>query len=154
MKPVSVTVTVERPREEVFAHLDVLANHEAFTDHFLVDWKLSGPPAGVGATLHANAKAFGRTEPFELTVVEAQRPSMIAEVTTAAGGRRRTRGTYKLAEAGPAATDVTFELAVEAAPPLERLAAPLTRSWLAKQNARAMARLKAQLEGSPAPAAA
>jgi hypothetical protein len=79
---------------------------------------------------------------------------MIAEVTTAAGGRRRTRGTYKLAEAGPAATDVTFELAVEAAPPLERLAAPLTRSWLAKQNARAMARLKAQLEGSPAPAAA
>ncbi len=43
MKPITVTTTVPRPREEVFAFLDVLGNHEPFTNHMLVDWSLSGP---------------------------------------------------------------------------------------------------------------
>lgn len=49
MKPVSTTVTVRRARDDVFDFLDVLGNHEPFTDHFLVDWQLSGPTAGLGA---------------------------------------------------------------------------------------------------------
>src|SRR5215210_3060868 len=88
MKPVTVSVTIDRPRREVYEHLDALANHEAFTDHFLVDRQLSGPPRGVGATLHGNVRAMGRQEPFELTVIDAQAPSTIVEVTKAAGGRR------------------------------------------------------------------
>jgi hypothetical protein len=46
MKSVEVSTVIRRPIAEVYAHLDVLANHEAFTDHFLVDWRLEGrPPA-------------------------------------------------------------------------------------------------------------
>jgi hypothetical protein len=154
MKPVISTVTIDRPRREVFDHLDVLANHEAFTDHFLRDWQLSGPERGVGGKLRARVSALGRTEDVELEVVEVQAPSLIAEVTLAAGGKRRTRGTYRLRDAGPARTHVTFELAFEAQPAMERLAAPLGRRWVAKMNDRAMARLKEQLEGAPAAAAA
>jgi hypothetical protein len=42
MKPVTVSVTVPNDREEVYAFLDVLANHEPFTDHMMVDWTYSG----------------------------------------------------------------------------------------------------------------
>jgi hypothetical protein len=52
MKPITVSVVVDRPREEVFAHLDMLANHEAFTDHFMHDFTFSGPAAGVGRPVH------------------------------------------------------------------------------------------------------
>jgi len=37
VKPVTVSVAVSQPAEEVYDFLDVLANHEAFLDHFLVD---------------------------------------------------------------------------------------------------------------------
>ena len=45
---------VPNPRPEVYEFLDVLGNHEQFTDHFMVDWELSGPKRGVGAK--ANVK--------------------------------------------------------------------------------------------------
>jgi hypothetical protein len=38
MKPVSVSLTVPNSREEVYRFLDVLANHERFTNHMLIDW--------------------------------------------------------------------------------------------------------------------
>jgi hypothetical protein len=37
VKPIIVTTHLDKPREEVFAFLDVMANHERFTDHMLVD---------------------------------------------------------------------------------------------------------------------
>ena len=35
MDPVTVSTTIGRPREEVFAYLEDVANHPEFTDHFL-----------------------------------------------------------------------------------------------------------------------
>ncbi len=59
MKPVTVAIEVPQPREQVYDFLDVLGNHEQFTDHFLVDWQLSGPPSGVGAKARMRVKSFG-----------------------------------------------------------------------------------------------
>jgi len=59
VKPIRVGTTVERPVAEVYEYLDVLANHEAFTDHMLVDWTPSGPAAGVGATVRLRPKMPG-----------------------------------------------------------------------------------------------
>jgi hypothetical protein len=56
MKPVAVSVTVPNHREEVYDFLDVLANHELFTDHMMVDWKYSGPSSGVGARARMRLK--------------------------------------------------------------------------------------------------
>ncbi|HEX3323806.1 MAG TPA: hypothetical protein VHR65_01525 [Solirubrobacterales bacterium] len=55
MKPVIVSTTVAKPRQETYEHLAVLSNHEAFLDHFLVDWSFSGPRSGVGAKGEAKA---------------------------------------------------------------------------------------------------
>ncbi len=38
MKPISVSTVVDRPREEVYDFLGDLRNHEAFTDHMMIDW--------------------------------------------------------------------------------------------------------------------
>jgi hypothetical protein len=97
MKPVTVSVTIDRPRDEIYAVLDDLMNHEAFTDHFLTD--------------------FQRTE----------------------------TGIYELKQQN-GSTVVSFTNEVEPAGVGDRLMAPVIRAYLRKQNGRAMARLKEQME--------
>jgi multidrug efflux pump subunit AcrA (membrane-fusion protein) len=149
MKPITVSTTVQRPRDEVFAHLDVLANHVPFNDHYMADPELSGPATGAGGRMHARILAPGRSQRFDLETITAQAPDLLVERTVAAGGKRRTRGTYRLAEAGAEATTVTFELVVEAEPAIDKPLAPLARRWMAKQLQRAMDRLKEQVETAP-----
>ena len=145
MKPIKVSTTIDRPREEVYAYLDVLANHEAFTDHFLTDWTLSGPASGVGAKVRVKAKAPGADTWIDIEVIEAKAPERTVENATSAGGKRRTCGTYTLTELPGNRTLVEFEFAYEAAPALERPALPLMRPWLRKANEKAMERLAEQL---------
>src|SRR5919204_4240901 len=121
MKSVEVSTVIRRPIAEVFAYLDVLANHEAFTDHFLVDWELAGPASGVGASVRMRVRAPGRTEVVELTVIEAEPPRRTVEETVGAGGRRRTRGIYTLEETPDGGTRISFEIAWLRMPVLERL---------------------------------
>jgi hypothetical protein len=154
MKSVEVSTTIRRPIAEVYAHLDVLANHEAFTDHFLVDWQLRGPASGVGASVTMTVRAPGRTEEVELTVIDAEPPVQTVEETVGAGGRRRTRGTYRLEELDADRTEVRFAIDPLEVPRSERPLWPLSRAWLRRQNARALERLREQLEAPDVRAAA
>src|SRR4051794_3202326 len=88
MKPVVASVNVEKPRAEVYDFLDVLANHESFTDHMLVDWQLSGPAQGVGASARFRFKKPGRPDWMDLTVTAADPPRGTTEETVSAHGRR------------------------------------------------------------------
>jgi len=148
MKPIEESTVIRRPIEDVFDHLDVLANHQSFNDHYLVDWELRGPATGVGAAVRMRAKAPGRSEWVELTVIEAERPVRSVEETVGAGGRRRTRGTYTLAERDGGTTEVRFNLTPVQTPRLERLLWPLSRAWLRGQIRRALDRLRGRLEQS------
>src|SRR5436190_21551408 len=120
MKPVTATLTVPQPREGVFDFLDVLANHESFTDHFLLDWKLLGPESGVGARAQMGVKSPGPDDWLDMTVVAAERPRMTAEESIGAKGGRRTRGTYVLEDLPDGGTRISFELAWIEAPLSER----------------------------------
>jgi uncharacterized protein YndB with AHSA1/START domain len=132
MKPITVSTTVAKPVAEVYEHLDVLANHEAFTDHMLVDWSLSGP-------------ARGKKQWTEITVVEAEPPRRIVERSVGAGGRRTTQGTYELEPEGADRTRVSFTFEYLEAPAPERIMAPLLRIWLRHGNQKAMDRLAESL---------
>jgi Polyketide cyclase / dehydrase and lipid transport len=145
MKPIKVSVAVDRPRDEVYEYLDVIANHEAFCDHFLTDWSRSGPAAGVGAKVRVKAKAPGPETWIDIEVIEAVPPVRTVERGTSAEGRRRTRGTYTLSELPGHRTLIEFELVYEATPSYERAALPLLRPWLRRANQRAMERLGEQL---------
>ena len=41
MDPVTVHVTIDRPREEIFAYLTDVANHPEFSDHYRKQWRLT-----------------------------------------------------------------------------------------------------------------
>jgi hypothetical protein len=143
--PVSVSIDVPQPRDQVFAFLDVMANHEPFTDHMLVDWSYDGPPSGVGAKAHVHSTSGGRKEPVDIEVVSARAPAQIVERNVSAKGRRVGTGTYDLAELPGGATRVSFTYAWERAPLADRILSPLVRSLLRRGNTRAMERLAAQL---------
>lgn len=144
MKPITVTTRVARPIGEVYEHLAVLGNHEAFTDHMLVDWTLSGPAAGVGAIADVTSK-LGRPEPARFEIVEAEPPVRLLERSTAAKGRRVATGEFLLADDGPASTSVTFTFRLEAAPRYERLVLPLLAPKLRRANQISLDRLAQQL---------
>lgn len=147
MKPVTVAATVAKPPAEVFEFLDVLANHEGFLDHYLVDWKFSGPPRGVGAKARARVDAPGSQDHFEFEVTEAEAPRLIAEQGVSSGGKRKTRGTYRLEGLPDGGTRIEFELAFEELPRSERLIPPLTRAFAKRVNAKALRRLAKQMGG-------
>src|SRR4249919_3686952 len=137
MKSVTVATAVAKPRQEVFEFLDVLANHEGFMDHFLVDWEFSGPARGVGAKARARQNAPGSQDWMEFEVREASAERIVEEAVSA-GGKRRTRGTYRLADRDGGGTDISFELAWLQAPRTERIAPFLARAFVRRVNAKAM----------------
>lgn len=146
--PVTVSVDVPQPREDVYAFLDVMANHEQFTDHFLVDWRCAGPATGVGSRAFVNAKVGGRKEPVEIEVIEAEPGRVIRERSRANKGRRLTQGTYTLSDLPSGGTHVEFSFEFLQLPASEKLMAPLMRAVVRRGNAKAMERLAAALRES------
>jgi hypothetical protein len=151
MKPfsVSVTTTTTRPIGEVHALLDDLSAHERWTDHFLVDWELVGDPRGVGAKARLRAKGTGQKAKSEIEVIEAA-PTRIVEQGTIVGApdQVRTRGIYDLAPTDAGGTAITFTNEVFPSSRLEALSAPLAKAYLKRNNAKAMDRLRAILDGA------
>jgi polyketide cyclase/dehydrase/lipid transport protein len=146
VKPVTVSTTVSKPRQEVFEFLDALANHEGFMDHLFVDWSFSGPARGVGARARARVSAPGSREMAEFELVEARAPERLVEHGVSAHGKRETRGTYRLEQLPAGGTKISFELAWTAVPRSERLFPPLARRFVRRANGKAMRRLAKRLE--------
>ena len=150
MKPVSVSIDVTYPREQVYDFLDVMANHEPFTDHMLTDGECSGPERGVGSKARVRAKLGGTSDVIDIEVVSAQAPERIVERNVGAKGRRVGTGTYRLEQLSEGGTRITFQYAWQQAPLSERIAAPLVRAIMRRGNERAMQRLAEQLPALPA----
>jgi hypothetical protein len=145
MKPVRVTIDVPHPPEFVFDFLDVMANHEPFTNHMLQDWRYAGPQRGIGSKATVTVTAAGRSEDAEIEVIAAERPKTIVEQNVSGGGRRIGTGTYTLDPLPDGDTRIAFEYAWKQPLLSDRVAAPLTRLILRRGNQRAMERLAEQL---------
>ncbi len=149
MKPLRNTIEVPYPREDVYDFLDVMANHEPFTNHMLREWEYSGPDRGVGSKARIKVSMGGRTDTIDMEVVSAERPAKIVEQNIGAGGRRIANGTYTLTALPSGSTRITFEYSWHQAPLSERLASPLVRAVMRRGNERAMHRLAEQLAARP-----
>ena len=149
MKPVSVSVEVPQSRQQVYDFLDVLGNHEQFTDHFLLDWQVFGPASGVGAKARMRVKSPGPDDWLDMKVTDAEPPRTTSEESVSGKGKRRTRGTYVLEETPGGGTRISFELAWLEAPLRERLGAPLTRAVVRRANDRSLQRLAEVLAANP-----
>jgi hypothetical protein len=144
-QPVTVTIDVPQPRRAVYDYLDVMANHEAFTDHMLTNWRVSGPATGVGSKANVTTKAGGLTDEAEIEVFEVEPGRMIRERSIGAKGKRVAHGTYTLSDLPDGGTHIEFEFALQKVPAMERPLVPLMRKLLRTGNEKAMQRLAALL---------
>ena len=144
-QPVTVTIDVPQPRHAVYEYLDVMANHEAFTDHMLTNWRVSGPATGVGSKANVTTKAGGMTDEAEIEVFEVEPGRVIRERSIGAKGKRIAHGTYTLSDLPGGGTHIEFEFALQKVPAMERPLVPFMRKVLRKGNEKAMERLAAQL---------
>jgi uncharacterized protein YndB with AHSA1/START domain len=151
MDPVSVSVTIARPREEVFEYLADVANHAEFCDHYLVDWRLTREDSyGRGAGARFRVKMPLNRFPWaDVSVVEFEAPRRIVEAgRTGKFYGVRTLGVYELEPgAGGTTTRVTFTLESEPGNLVDRIGEAFgARSWFRRKNAKAMRRLRSILE--------
>jgi ribosome-associated toxin RatA of RatAB toxin-antitoxin module len=146
VKPVTVSVEVPNPPEQVYDFLEVLGNHERFMDHSMVDWELSGPRRGVGAKANVRVKATAEKDWTDVAIVEADAGRRLVEETVGGpSAKRRTRGTYHLEALPGGGTRITFELEFVELPTGERLMGPLQRAYVRRVNRKGMQRLAEEL---------
>lgn len=150
MDPVTVSIVISAPREQVFDYLQDIANHPEFTDHYLVDWHLLREDSiGRGAGARFRVKApINRFSWGDSTFAEVTRPHRIVEVgRTGKANRVRTLGVYELAPAPGGATRVQFTLETHASVLSDRMLEAFGgRAWLKRKNKKAMRRLRSILE--------
>jgi uncharacterized protein YndB with AHSA1/START domain len=149
--PVTASIVVSAPREEVFDYLQDIANHAEFTDHYLVDWHLTRiDSVGKGAGARFRVKAPGnRFSWADVTFAEVDRPNRIVEVgRTGKNNRIRTVGVYELSPAAAGSTRVRFTIETIPATFADRLMESFgARAWFRRKNQRAMRRLRGVFEG-------
>jgi uncharacterized protein YndB with AHSA1/START domain len=148
--PLEVAVTIARPRREVFAYLQDIANHAEFTDHYLIRWHLLREDTiGMGAGARFQLKArYKRYTWADATFTEVQEPRLIVERGRAGKYNRiLTRGVYELEEThGGASTHVTFSFETKPKLLSDRIQELGSRGWLKRKNKKALKRLRSILE--------
>jgi uncharacterized protein YndB with AHSA1/START domain len=151
--PVTVSIVISAPREEIFDYLEDIANHPEFTDHYLVDWHLTridsvGPGAGASFRVKAPGNRYSWAD---VRFTKVERPHRIVEAgRTGKNNRIRTLGVYELSPASGGATRVSFTLQTAPATSADRLMEALgARAWTRRKGQRAMRRLRAILELAP-----
>ncbi|MCX4728389.1 SRPBCC family protein [Streptomyces sp. NBC_01306] len=145
MKSVTVSIHVPQTPEQVYGFLDVMAHHERFTNHYLTDWRYSGPARGIGSCVTVTAALGGTKTDVTIEVVEADVPRRIVERNVSAAGRRVAHGTYAMEPLRTGGTHISFTYRWVHAPLADRLLAPAVRTMMRRANSVAMRRLATEL---------
>ncbi|MCC5474579.1 SRPBCC family protein [Streptomyces barringtoniae] len=145
MKSVTVSIDVPQTPEQVYDFLDVMAHHERFTNHYLTNWRYSGPGRGIGSRATVTAALGGTKTDVTIEVVEAEAPGRIVERNVSAAGRRQAHGTYTIEPLRSGGSHVSFTYTWVRAPLADRLLAPVVRATMRRANHTVMRRLATEL---------
>ena len=150
MDPVTLNVTIDRPREEVFAYLSDVANYPEFTDHFLTGWRLTREESegrGAGARYRQGGR-FDRFGYYDLSIAELDPPFRI--VAVGRGGKYNRIKTFHQWTLEPSSSGTRLEYVYETEPPLrtDRIVEALSgrRGWFRRNGGKALRRLRSILE--------
>ena len=149
MRPVSASITIDAPRERVFGLLNDLSVRPAFTDHFLIDYRLGRvDPVGPGAAARFRLRESGVW--LDTVIDEDSEPPHLLREHGHGGRSNRVPAftVWELAEGpGPDGCEVTVTFWTEPQNPFDKLR-ELTggsrffrRDWM-----RALERLRALAE--------
>jgi ribosome-associated toxin RatA of RatAB toxin-antitoxin module len=144
--PVTVSIEVARPRQQVFDFVNAIANHEAIFKTLYKDWSFEGRDRGVGAVAKAQVDAPAAREKVTFKVTESLKPELIVEEVESAHGKRETRNTYRFTKLEAGRTRVEFELEWVKVPRTEKLAPPVSRAFMARAYGKALKRLASLIE--------
>src|SRR2546423_13260647 len=102
MLPVKAHTFISAPREQVFDLLADMARREAWTDHYVSDFRLESPrSSGVGAAARYRLDAPLYRHFVETEIVEADRPRRVVEATRGGrGGRTAGEVVFELSRQG------------------------------------------------------
>lgn len=150
MDPVSAEITIDCPRERVYAMVSDLALRPAFCDHFQEQFRLqriesSGP--GAAARFWVDAPRFPIWMESVLTELEA--PHMVIERGKGSRVDRMATGTaWELVPSGRTMTEVTVSFWTEPTHPVDKLKEmAMVSGWYERQWKRALKRLRDLAEG-------
>lgn len=150
MDPVTVSVIIDRPREEIFDYLVDIANHPEFSDHYLEKWRLTREDSvghGAGARYRLKRR-FNRFAWEDITLVDVKPPHTIVGVGR--GGkfnRVKSYSSWRLSPASGGGTKVEYTTETEPAMFTDRMSEAWgLRGWMKRQSGKALRRLRAILE--------
>jgi uncharacterized protein YndB with AHSA1/START domain len=147
--PVTSSVVIDRPREEVFEYLSDVANHPEFSDHYMTEVHLTredtyGTGAGIRFRLHT---PFNRFDWVDQIITDVEVPRRI--VQRGRGGkfnRIRRVSVFELDMAGTTGTRVTLTTETEPRFPSDRLIEALGKGRVKRGQRKALKRLRSILE--------
>jgi uncharacterized protein YndB with AHSA1/START domain len=147
--PISAETTIDAPRERVWKRLIDLAYRPSFCDHFQHDFRLERiESAGTGASARFRVEGPRLKLWMETVVDEADEPAQIYE--RGRGGRLDRIPIFtvwELADGAGRTTEAKVTFWTEPANPLDRIRERgRPRRWVRRQWARALERLKDQVE--------
>jgi uncharacterized protein YndB with AHSA1/START domain len=153
VRPVTVSTTIDAPRDRVFEYLADVANHVEFSDHYLKEFRLERlQSTGIGASVSFR---LGHRSQWGEAVVTALEPPHRIELAGHVGrlGRVGLSAVYTLTPSGHRMTTVEYTVSTTPATRLDALREALgMRGWLRLQSRRALRRLAGLLEGGTATA--
>ena len=150
MEPVTASITIARPREEVFAYLADIANHPEFSDHYLKEWRLTRVDSvgrGAGARFKMDAP-LDRYAWGDMTFIDVQRPYKIVAAGRAGKFNRNKTWTTWTLEPNGSSTRVEVTTESEPALPTDKLLEAVTgrRGWTKRKLGKALSRMQSILE--------
>ena len=144
MGPVTVETVISAPRESVFDFVGDLANHVAFTDHFVSDYRLARARSdGHGAAARFRLENPGPKQWAEVQFSVFERPRRIVE--EGQSGRFMRNRFWTMWDFSPEGNATRVELTFWSEPATrwdafkESLGA---RGWVKRQNGAALRRLR------------
>jgi uncharacterized protein YndB with AHSA1/START domain len=144
-------VTIDRPRDEVFAYLADIANHSEFTDHYLTNWhltRLDSYGRGAGARFRVGVP-FQRFDWGDMTLAVVEPPHRIVAVGRFGKFNRiKTTAIWTLDVAPGGGTEVEYMFESEPAFPTDKIVESLSgqRRYFKRKVRKALRRLQAILE--------
>jgi uncharacterized protein YndB with AHSA1/START domain len=151
VRPITTSVTIDAPREQVFEYLSDVANHVEFSDHYLREFRLERLESrGIGASI--SFRLGRRSEWGEAVIADLEPPYKIGLAGHIGRlGRVGFSAVYTLTPSGHSMTLVEYTVSTNPTMLVDRLKEALgMRAWLALQSRRALRRLAQVLEGGTA----
>jgi uncharacterized protein YndB with AHSA1/START domain len=150
--PLSISLSIDAPRERVFDFISDLGARPSWTDHFASDYRLERiAPTGRGAAARFRVDAPAGIRYMETVIAEAERPYRVVE--HARGGRLDRvpmRFVWELTGGQP--TDVTLTFWTKPSSPFDRIRETGRERWWRRRLSRALHRLRDEVEsGAAAP---